>query len=39
MLKMEIFRLGTTNGDKRLGTIIIFQKKYDSEFGFPPHGT
>jgi hypothetical protein len=24
MLKMKIFRLGTTNGDKRLGMIIIF---------------
>jgi Ni,Fe-hydrogenase I cytochrome b subunit len=24
MLKMEIFRLRTTNGDKRLGMIIIF---------------
>jgi hypothetical protein len=24
MLKMEIFCLGTTNGDKRLGMIIIF---------------
>jgi hypothetical protein len=27
MLKMKIFRLGTTNGDKKLGTIIIFLKK------------
>jgi hypothetical protein len=27
MLKMEIFRLRTTNGDKKLGTIIIFLKK------------
>jgi hypothetical protein len=27
MLKMKFFRLGTTNGDKRLGTIIIFLKK------------
>jgi hypothetical protein len=27
MLKIEIFRLGTTNGDKRLGMIIIFLKK------------
>jgi hypothetical protein len=28
MLKMEIFRLGTTNGDKRLGMIIIFLNIY-----------
>jgi hypothetical protein len=31
MLKMEFFRLGTINGDKRLGMIIIFQKTNEIE--------
>jgi hypothetical protein len=29
MLKMKNFRLGTTNGDKRLGTIIIILMVFD----------